>query len=73
MGKKPITLEHIVEKFITSNASSLLTKTQVSMQAKVFKPSKWKNPTHPNPRIVHQIAHASKPIPNALDCKKARI
>jgi hypothetical protein len=40
MGKKPITLEHIVEKFITSNASSLLTKTQVSMQAKVFKPSK---------------------------------
>jgi hypothetical protein len=40
MGKEPITLEPIVEKSITPNASFLSTKTQVSTQAKVFKPSK---------------------------------
>jgi hypothetical protein len=62
-----------VEKSITPNASFLSTKTQVSTQAKVFKPSKWKNPSHPNPRIVPWIAHASKSIPNAPNCKKARI
>jgi hypothetical protein len=41
----------ISKKSITFNAPSMSTRSKESMQEKVFKPSKKRNPTHPNTGI----------------------
>ncbi len=51
--------KHIAKKSITFNAPSMSTITKVFMQEKVLKPSKKRNPTHPNLKTRPQITHAS--------------